>query len=159
MIENINKIKNCKHPYSGEINRISALIEKIFNILLIAINTIGFITAIIASTGLAEWIDEQNYDEVDIPVDFLGYLIDIESDTFGGSPFFAAYKKPENQNGLPAWCTRLDSNQRPLESEQTVAPFLWGILVSYKCLKTLINQWFPAVLPVFLYLPVIPRIC
>lgn len=88
MIENINKIKNCKHPYSGEINRISALIEKIFNILLIAINTIGFITAIIASTGLAEWIDEQNYDEVDIPVDFLGYLIDIESDTFGGSPFF-----------------------------------------------------------------------
>ena len=57
------------------------------------------------------------------------------------------------------WCTRLDSNQRPLESEQAVPPFLWGVLVSYKCLKTLINQWFPAVLPVFLYLPVIPRIC
>lgn len=87
MIEKLNNIKNSKHPYSEEINKTIALLDKIFNILLVVINSVGFIVAIIASTGLAEWIDDQKYGEVDIPVDFFGYLIDIESDTFGGSPF------------------------------------------------------------------------
>lgn len=87
MIEKINGIKNSKHPYSGEINRISALLDKIFNGLLIVLNAIGFITAIIASTGLAEWADGYKGDVVDVPVNFFGYFIELESDTFGGSPF------------------------------------------------------------------------
>lgn len=88
MIEKINGIKNSKHPYSDEINRTSAVLDKIANILLIVLNAIGFVTAIIASTGLAEWADSYSGDEVDVPVNFFGYFIELESDTFGGSPSF-----------------------------------------------------------------------
>ena len=78
----------------------------------------------------------------------------------GGGRLARQQKNPRHAEHIgERWCTRQDSNLWPSESEQAVPPFLWGVLVSYKCLKTLINQWFPAVLPVFLYLPVIPRIC
>ncbi len=87
MIEKINGIKNSKHPYSEEINKTIALLDNIFNILLIVVISIGFITAIIASTGLAEWADNYKNDVVDVPVNFFGYFIELESDTFGGSPF------------------------------------------------------------------------
>lgn len=87
MLEKINSIKSSKHPYSDEINRTIALLNKIFNIFLIALNSIGFIVAIIASTGLAEWADGYKGDVVDVPVNFFGYFIELESDTFGGSPF------------------------------------------------------------------------
>lgn len=87
MLEKLNGIKSSKHPYSSEINRISALLDKIFNGLLIVLNAIGFITAIIASTGLAEWADGYKGDVVDVPVNFFGYFIELESDTFGGSTF------------------------------------------------------------------------
>lgn len=87
MIEKINGIKNSKHPYSEEINKTIALLDKIFNILLIVINSIGFVAAIIASAGLAEWADGISGGVADVPVNFFGYFIEIESDTFGGSPF------------------------------------------------------------------------
>lgn len=87
MIEKINGIKNSKHPYSEEINKTIALLEKIFNILLIVINSVGFIAAIIASAGLAEWADGISGGVADVPVNFFGYFIEIESNTFGGSPF------------------------------------------------------------------------
>lgn len=86
MIERINDIKNSNHPYSEEINRTIAILEKIFNTLLVAINSIGFIAAIIASAGLAEWADGISGGVVDVPVNFWGYFIELESDTFGGSP-------------------------------------------------------------------------
>lgn len=87
MIEKINGIKNSKHPYSEEINRTIALLDKIFNILLVIINSVGFIAAIIASAGLAEWADGISGGVADVPVNFFGYFIELESDTFGGSPF------------------------------------------------------------------------
>lgn len=87
MIEKINGIKNSKHPYSEEINKIIVLLDKIFNFLLIVINSIGFIAAIIASVGLVEWADGITGGVADVPVNFFGYFIELESDTFGGSPF------------------------------------------------------------------------
>lgn len=87
MIEKINSIKNSKHPYSEEINKTIALLDKIFNIFLVVINFVGFIAAIIASAGLAEWADGISGGVADVPVNFFGYFIELESDTFGGSPF------------------------------------------------------------------------
>lgn len=87
MIEKINGIKNSKHPYSEEINKTIALLDKIFNVLLVIINSVGFIAAIIASAGLAEWADGISGGVADVPVNFFGYFIELESDTFGGSPF------------------------------------------------------------------------
>lgn len=87
MIQKLNGIRNIKHPYSEEISKTIALLDKIFNILLVAINSVGFIAAIIASAGLAKWADGYAGDVVDVPVNFFGYFIELESDTFGGSPF------------------------------------------------------------------------
>ena len=58
MIAKLNDIKNSKHPYSSEINRVSALLDKIFNGLLIVLNAIYCIAAIITLTDLAEWAVE-----------------------------------------------------------------------------------------------------
>ena len=87
MTEKINVIRHSKHPHSEEINKTIALVNKIFNILLVVINSVGFIAAIIASAGLAEWADGISGGVADVPVNFFGYFVELESDTFGGSPF------------------------------------------------------------------------
>lgn len=87
MTEKINVIRNSKHPHSEEINKTIALVNKIFNILLVAINSVGFIAAIIASAGLAEWADGISGGVANVPVNFFGYFVELKSDTFGGSPF------------------------------------------------------------------------
>lgn len=87
MIGKINSIKNSKHPYSEEITRTIAMLNTIFDILLVVIDSVGFIAAIIASAGLAEWASGFMYDVVGVPVNFFGYFIELDSNTFGGSPF------------------------------------------------------------------------
>ena len=63
------------------------VLQKIFISLLIAIAVVGVISAFVASNGLSDWAEEYSDDTVDIPVSFFGYFIELESDTFGGSPF------------------------------------------------------------------------
>lgn len=58
------------------------MLEKSIRWLTIIIGAVGFFVAIIAVAGLAE---------VDVTVDFFGYFIKLESDTFGGSSFMVFF--------------------------------------------------------------------
>ena len=91
MIQKINEIKNIRHPASDAIDKKIALLETIFNIVLTIVDALGFIIAIVVSTGLSGYIDnlKNGYEDriVDIPFNILGYSIEIESDSFLAFPF------------------------------------------------------------------------
>ncbi len=86
MIKKINSIKYSKHPFSEEIDKAIVLSGKFFNSLLFTVICVGFIAAIVAAVGLAEWADGFGDGVADVPVNFFGYFIELESDTPGGSP-------------------------------------------------------------------------
>ncbi|MBQ8909766.1 MAG: hypothetical protein IJY91_01850 [Oscillospiraceae bacterium] len=86
MDQKINAIKNAKHPYSVELNKLVDLLDKVFYVFIVLINVVGFIIAEVATNGLADWAEKYKGDVVSFPVNFFGFFIEMESDSFGSSP-------------------------------------------------------------------------
>ena len=78
MLERIQQIQNSRHPYSGTIEKILELVNKITIYILIAVSFIGGVRTIVATVGL---------DKSDPLVNFFGYTIELEYDSLFGSPF------------------------------------------------------------------------
>ena len=86
MINKNNNIRQNVHPYSNEIDKQIVWLEKTYNIMCSVLYILGSITAFVAAIGLAEWADGIGGGVADVPVNFFGYFIEIESDTFGAAP-------------------------------------------------------------------------
>lgn len=67
------------HPNSPGIRGVVEIISHVYKIILISLIVIGLITAIVAAVGLEEYSD-------DVPVNFFGYIIELEEETFGNNP-------------------------------------------------------------------------
>ncbi len=86
MSDKINSIRRSHHPYSGEIEANIDKINRVINIIIILLDALGFIIAIAASTGLSELATHYKDNTVDVPINFFGYGIELESNTIFASP-------------------------------------------------------------------------
>ena len=78
MLERIQQIQNSRHPYSGAIEKILELVNKIIHYVLIAVSFVGGVSAVVAIAEL---------DKQDPLVNFFGYTIELDYDSLFGSPF------------------------------------------------------------------------
>ncbi len=84
MREKIDAIRRSNHPYSGEILETKLMLERFFNGLMVVVDILG---AIISLTAFITLMEESERYSVDVPTNFFGYIIEMESDTFGAHPF------------------------------------------------------------------------
>ncbi len=87
MNRNVNDIKRMVNPHSENIDTSITWINTIFNFLIGAICFVGFFMAVMAASALADWAKNFSDDVAEYYVDYFGYAIKVESDSFVGTPF------------------------------------------------------------------------
>lgn len=89
MSQNIKKIKNMVHPEASKVREQVKTMDIILRTVQVLLLVSGFVLGIAMAIHLSEYASEHGgYDDVvEYTVNFFGYHLEVESDTFLGSPF------------------------------------------------------------------------